>query len=161
MLNNTKKATKRKSGISPRLSYRRRFFAFTAILSLCLQILIPLEQSWANPPQDLDINSEDVFVICTPSGLRVLSLNSAKDGEPIESTLDISCPACSLASVTLAPLPVSDPVLYQTSFAIADNRFELSDIPHDRPAPRPPTRAPPKQNIFKLHTEVLIRSKTV
>ncbi len=161
MKRNVKRATAKKSGFSPRFLSRRAFFAFTAIVSLCLQILIPLEQSWANPPQNPDINTEDVFVICTPSGLRVLSFNSGDDGQPIESTLDLSCPACSLASVTLAPLPVNDPVLYQTSFAIADNWVELSEISHDRPAPPPPARAPPLLLISKKHTEVLIRSKTV
>ncbi|WP_421783160.1 DUF2946 family protein [Kiloniella litopenaei] len=158
MKRNVKRATQKKSGLSPRFLSRRAFFAFTAIVSLCLQILIPLEQSWANPPQNPDINSEDVFVICTPTGLRVLSLNSGDDGEPIESTLDISCPACSLASVTLAPLPVDDPLLYQTSFAIAGNWVELSEISHDRPAPPPPARAPPVMFKPKKHTEVLIRS---
>ncbi|WP_162938174.1 hypothetical protein [Kiloniella sp. EL199] len=161
MKKNVKRATSKKSGFSPRFFSRRTFFAFAAIISLCLQILVPLEQSWANPPQNPDINSEDVFVICTPSGLRVLSLNSGDDGQPIESTLDLSCPACSLASVTLAPLPVNDPVLYQTNFAITDNWIELSEISHDRPAPLPPARAPPLMVQPKKHTEVLIRPKTV
>ncbi|MEH6629744.1 MAG: hypothetical protein V7776_02900 [Halopseudomonas aestusnigri] len=146
---------KQKGGVSPRHNLRRPLYAFIAALSLILQLLVPLEQSWATSTLDFDIDTNDVFIICTPSGLRILSLNSEDEGQPIESSLDISCPACSLASVTIAPLPVSDPISRQYDIIGTKIWFDQSDPAFTLPTAPLPARGPPKEPLLTTHIVLL------
>ncbi|WP_419902927.1 hypothetical protein [Kiloniella sp.] len=145
---------KLRGDISPRLNARHPLFALIAALSLILQLIVPLEQSWANPTLDPDADLTDVFIICTPTGLRILSLNSGEEGQPIESNLDISCPACSLASVTIAPLPVSDPISQRYDITNLTTWLDYSDPAFIAPSAPPPVRGPPQKSTF--HTQILV-----
>ncbi|WP_020590741.1 hypothetical protein [Kiloniella laminariae] len=132
-----------KGGFSPRFRLPRPVFSYLAVLSLLLQALLPLGQSWALSIQEFETDFKDSYVICTASGLKIISLETGDDGQPYENITDLSCPACSLTSVTQAPHPVSDPLSRRQVIVRSLSAPDHSTPAFTVPASRPPVRGPP------------------
>ncbi|MCZ4281491.1 hypothetical protein O4H49_11930 [Kiloniella laminariae] len=132
-----------KGGLSPRFRLLRPVLSYLAVLSLLLQALLPLGQSWALSIQEFETDFKDRYVICTASGLKIISLVTGDDGQPYENITDLSCPACSLTSVTQAPQPVSDPLPCRQIIVRCISAPDHSTPAFTVLAPLPPVRGPP------------------
>jgi len=73
---------------------RRASVAWLAVFVLFAQALMPLTQAWAHDAQ----TDGELQVICTANGVQTITLGL--DGEPIEAVDTVSCPFCTIHTVT-------------------------------------------------------------